>query len=207
MPQLDILNKTGNSVGKIELKAEVFEVPVIESHLHMAVLRQLANKRVGTASTKTRGEVRGGGKKPWKQKGTGRARHGSSRSPIWKGGGVTFGPRPRSYAMSLPRKVRRLALREALSSKLLDSTMTVVDSIAMDVISTRSFVEIMKNLKVSGKTLFVLKSADDTVRKSGRNIKDVKIVRPDGVSVYDLLYFENVVFDKEAVERLEEVLS
>ena len=207
MPQLDMYDKTGKTVGKIDLKPEIFEVPVMESHIHMAVMRQLADKRVGTACTKTRGEVRGGGRKPWKQKGTGRARHGSSRSPIWKGGGVTFGPRPRDYSKSMNRKMRRLALREALSSKVSESTFTVVDNIAMDAISTKAFVEMMTNLKVNGKTLFVLKDSDDTVRKSGRNIKDVKVVRPDGVSVYDLVYFENVVFDKSAVNQLEEVLA
>ena len=207
MPQLDMYDKTGNTVGKIELKPEIFELPVMESHLHLAVVRQLANKRAGTSSTKTRGEVRGGGKKPWKQKGTGRARHGSSRSPIWKGGGITFGPRPRDFGKDMNRKMRRLALKEALSSKVSESLFTVVDSIVMDTISTKAFVEIMDNLKVAGKTLFVLKSSDETVRKSGRNIKDVKVVRPDGVNVYDLVYFENVVFDKEAVAQLEEVLA
>lgn len=207
MPQLDMYDKTGKTVGTIDLKPEIFEVPVMESHIHMAVIRQLADKRVGTACTKTRGEVRGGGRKPWKQKGTGRARHGSSRSPIWKGGGVTFGPRPRDYSKSMNRKMRRLVLKEALSSKVSESTFTVVDNITMDAISTKAFVEIMANLKVNGKTLFVLKDSDDAVRKSGRNIKDVKVVRPDGVSVYDLVYFENVVFDKSAVAQLEEVLA
>ena len=206
MPQLDMYDKTGKTVGTIDLNPEIFEVPVMESHIHMAVIRQLADKRVGTACTKTRAEVRGGGRKPWKQKGTGRARHGSNRSPIWKGGGVTFGPRPRDYSKSMNRKMRRLVLKEALSSKISDKTFTVVDNIVMDKISTKTFTEIMTNLKVDGKTLFVLKDADDTVRKSGRNIKNVKVVRPDGVNVYDLMYFENVVFDKSAVAQLEEVL-
>ena len=207
MPQLDMLSVTGNSVGKIDLKPEVFEVPVMETHLHMAVVRQLANKRAGTASTKTRGEVRGGGKKPWKQKGTGRARHGSTRSPIWKGGGVVFGPKPRDYSVSMTKKMRRLALKEAFSSKVIDETLFVVDAITMSSISTKAFVEMMGKMNLTGKTLFVLKDSDDAVRMSGRNIKNVKIVRPEGVSVYDLLWHNNVVMDKAAVSHIEEVLS
>lgn len=207
MLQLDIYDKAGQNVGQIDLSSDVFEVPVNENHLHMAVVRQLANKRAGTASTKTRGEVSGGGKKPWKQKGTGRARHGSIRSPIWRGGGITFGPRPRDYEISMPRKMRRLALKEALSSKVMDNAFKVVDSLSVEGYSTKAFMEIMKGLNVSGKTLFVLKDASDEVVRSGRNIKGVRIVKPQGINVYDLLVFDTVVFDKAAVQQVEEVLS
>lgn len=237
MAQLDIYNEKGQTVGQIELSPDVFEVEADETHLHEAVIRQLANRRTGCASTKTRGEVRGGGKKPWKQKGTGRARHGSRRSPIWKGGGITFGPKPRDYSIDMNRKMRRLVLREALSSKVESERFSVVDSFNMNY-KTKDFVGMMKNLKLSGKSLFVIRVADkpeepmadankaeveayekamenyiaslDSFNKacsSGRNIEGVKVVRPEGVSVYDILYFDNVVFDKAAVEYIEEVLS
>lgn len=207
MPQLDMMDITGSSVGQIELNPEIFEVPVFETHLHMAVVRQLANMRTGTSSTKTRGEVSGGGKKPWKQKGTGRARHGSSRSPIWKGGGVVFGPKPRSYKTDMNKKMRRLALKEAFSAKFMDGTFIVLDQFSMEKISTKAFADVMEGIKTSGKTLFVLKDFDENVTKSGRNIKNVKIVKPEGVSVYDLLYHETLVMDKAAVDYIEEVLS
>ncbi|MDQ7823181.1 MAG: 50S ribosomal protein L4 [Candidatus Eremiobacteraeota bacterium] len=207
MPQVTIYDKTGKNVGSLDLKKEVFEVPVKECHLHMAVKRQLNNKRAGTAHTKTRGEVSGGGKKPWRQKGTGRARHGSIRSPIWKGGGTTFGPRMRDYATAMPRKMRRLALREALSAKVKAGQLLVLEKIAMDAISTRTFAAMMKDLKLEGKTLFIVKEIDEIVEKSGRNIPGVRIVKPEGINVYDTLYFDNLVFEKEALKHVEEVLS
>lgn len=237
MAQLDIYNEAGQTVGQIELSPDVFGVEASEEHLHLAVVRQLANKRTGCASTKTRGEVRGGGRKPWKQKGTGRARHGSRRSPIWKGGGITFGPKPRDYSIGMNRQMRRLVLREALSAKVDEAKFSVVDSFNMN-FKTKDFVGMMNNLKLSGKSLFVIRVADkpeepmadasaeetaayeqavseyfaslDSFNKacsSGRNIEGVKVIRPEGISVYDLLYFDNVVFDKAAVEYIEEVLA
>jgi large subunit ribosomal protein L4 len=236
--QLDIYNGEGTAVGKVELNADVFEVEPYEPHLHMAVVKQLANKRCGCASTKTRGEVRGGGKKPWKQKGTGRARHGSRRSPIWKGGGITFGPKPRDYSKKMNKKMRSLVLREALSAKLAENQMMVVESFDFETPNTKDFVGLMNNLKLSGKSLFVIKVADkpeepiafaenedvkeyekameeynksldafNKVCKSGRNIEGVRVVRPEGINVYDLLAYDNVIFDKAALEHVEEVLS
>jgi len=207
MPQVNMFDTKGKSCGEVALKESVFQVPVRNCHLHKAVTTQLNNKRVGTASTKTRGEVSGGGKKPWRQKGTGRARHGSIRSPIWKGGGVVFGPRPRDYTTKLTRKMRRLALREALSSKVLSQEFMVIDELRMEKIRTRDFAQMMTSLKLEGKILFVLRNANEFVEKSGRNIEGVRIVRVEGLSVYDILHCDTVVFEKEALERIEEVLS
>ncbi len=232
--KLNIYNKAGQVVGEMEPNLDVFGYEASETLLHFAVLKHLANRRLGCASTKTRGEVRGGGRKPWKQKGTGRARHGSRRSPIWKGGGITFGPKPRDYSISMPKKRRRLALKHALSAKLEAERMFVVDSLNMEEISTKKFLGMMKDLKLTGRSLFVMQVAEkpqiidyfeedsyekvteeylksleafNKVRKSGRNIEGVKIVQNQSVSVYDLLYYDNVVFDKAAVEYIEEVLS
>ncbi len=207
MARINVVDKKGNNCGEIELNGEIFEKPVKANHLHTAVLKQLNNKRVGTASTKTRAEVSGGGKKPWRQKGTGRARHGSIRSPIWKGGGITFGPKPRDYSTKLTRKMRRLALKEALSAKLKENRLVVMDEIKLEKIQTRGFVQMMKDMKLEGNVLFVLKEYDPIVEKSGRNIEGVRIVRVEGVNVYDLLYFDTVVFVKDALMRIEEVLA
>lgn len=207
MPLVKVYDILGKSQGEVELKKEIFEVPVRADHLHMAVEKQLKNKRAGNACTKTRAEVRGGGRKPWKQKGTGRARHGSTRSPIWKGGGVTFGPRPRDYSVKLSRKMRRLALREALSSRLQDGVLKIIDEIKLEKISTKEFVQVMKDLQLSGKVLFVFKEDDEIVWKSARNIEGVKIVKASGLSVYDILYHDHVVLIKEALQFVEEVLS
>jgi large subunit ribosomal protein L4 len=207
MPQVNMYDTTGKSRGEMALKESVFQVPVKVDHLHTAVTKQLNNKRVGTASTKTRAEVAGGGKKPWRQKGTGRARHGSIRSPIWKGGGVVFGPKPRDYSVKLTRKMRRLAMKEALTSKLVSKSLMVLDELKMEKIRTREFVQMMAGLKLEGKVLFVLRNPDEFVEKSGRNIEGVKIVRVQGLSIYDLLHCDTVVFVKEALERIEEVLS
>jgi len=198
---------TGKNQGTLELKKEIFEVPVKKEHLHAAVIKQLANKRTGTASTKTRGEVRGGGKKPWRQKGTGRARHGSIRSPIWKGGGITFGPRPRDYSMKLTRKMRRLALREALSMKLQEGKLKILDEIKLDRIKTKDFIRILVDLELEGKILFVSKEYDEKAEKSARNIDGVKLVKVEGINIYDLLYYDYVVFVKDALHRIEEVLA
>lgn len=207
MPLATIYDSSGKNQGELELKKEIFEVPVKVEHLHAAVERQLKNKRVGTACTKTRGEVRGGGKKPWRQKGTGRARHGSIRSPIWKGGGVTFGPRPRDYSMKLSKKMRRLAMREALSMKLHDGRLKILDELKLDRIKTKDFTRIIDDLKLEGRILFVLKDYDEKVAKSGRNIEGVKLVKVEGVGVYDIFYHDYVVLLKEALPHIEEVLS
>ncbi|MHC9539413.1 MAG: 50S ribosomal protein L4 [Vulcanimicrobiota bacterium] len=207
MARINVVDKKGNNREEIELNSKIFEQPVKVHHLHAAVQKQLNNKRLGTVSTKTRAEVSGGGKKPWRQKGTGRARHGSIRSPIWKGGGITFGPKPRDYSTKLTRKMRRLALKEALSSKVKDNRLVVMDEIKLDKIRTRDFVQMIKDMKLEGKVLFVLKEYDPIVEKSGRNIEGVRIVKVEGVSVYDLLYFDTVVFVKDALMRIEEVLA
>jgi large subunit ribosomal protein L4 len=208
MPQVNIYDVSGKSKGEMKLKAEVFEIKPDVHHLHLAVKKQLNNKRVGTASTKTRAEVAGGGKKPWRQKGTGRSRHGSIRSPIWKGGGVVFGPKPRDYSTKLTRKMRRLALREALSGKVSSQNLVVLDEFKMERISTKDFCRIIKDLKLEGKKLlFVMKDYDEIVEKSGRNIHGVKIVKVEGINVYDILYYDTLIFAKKALESLEEVLS
>jgi large subunit ribosomal protein L4 len=208
MPQISIYDVNGKTKGEMKLKEEVFEIKPDVHHLHLAVKKQLNNKRVGTASTKTRAEVAGGGKKPWRQKGTGRARHGSIRSPIWKGGGVVFGPKPRDYSTKLTRKMRRLALKEALSGKVSSQNLVVIDEFRMEKISTKEFCRIIKDLKLEGKKLlFVMKDYDEIVEKSGRNISGVKIVKVEGINVYDILYYDTLVFAKKALESLEEVLS
>ena len=175
--------------------------------LHDAVVMQQASQRRGTHAVKNRSEVRGGGRKPWRQKGTGRARHGSIRSPIWVGGGVTFGPTPRSYAYKLPKKVRRLAIKSALSSKVKDEELLVLDQLALDQPKTREMVRILKNLGADRKALVVGESLDEVVYLSARNLPGVKVIRTDGLNVLDVLHHDKVIFTRDAVARVEEVLS
>ncbi len=208
MPIVAVYDITGAKTSEMELNDSVFGVDVNESVLHQAVVMQLASQRLGTASTKTRGFVRGGGKKPWKQKGTGRARAGSIRSPLWVGGGTVFGPHPRSYAFRMPRKQRRLAIKSALTAKLQDGELVVLDTINFDAPKTKSVLKLMSDFNVANKKVLIV-TADmlENVEKSARNIPGVKAIpASSSLNVYDLLYHDKVFVTKEAITRIEEVL-
>ncbi len=206
MPTVDVYNIERAVIGQLELSDSVFAVPVKPHVMHEVVLYQLAKRRAGTAKTKGRSEVAGGGKKPWRQKGTGRARAGTSRSPIWRGGGTIHGPQPRSYDMRVPKKVRRLALKMALTQKLLDRELTVLDSLQLERIKTRDFVTVLERFEL-GKTLIVLARSDEMVEKSARNIPNVKILRSEGLNVYDLLDYHKVLLTQESIGKIEETLG
>ncbi|SHE81387.1 LSU ribosomal protein L4P [Desulforamulus putei DSM 12395] len=206
MPKVALYNVNGEQVGEVELKDEVFGIEPHESVLHDAVTMQLANQRQGTHDTKTRAEVRGGGRKPWRQKGTGRARAGSTRSPIWRKGGIVFGPHPRDYSYSLPKKVRRLALKSALSSKVKSDNIIVLDTLTLEAPKTKEMVRILNNLNAK-KALVVTAERDVNVEKSARNIEGVKPLKAEGVNVYDLLKYTKLVITKDAVAKIEEVLA
>ncbi|MDR3592061.1 MAG: 50S ribosomal protein L4 [Negativicutes bacterium] len=208
MPKVAVYNIAGKKTGEIELNDSVFGVEVNEAVLHQAVVMQQANQRLGTAATKTRGLVRGGGRKPWRQKGTGRARSGSNRSPVWVGGGTTFGPHPRSYAFSMPRKARRLAIKSALSAKVLAGELMVMESIEFSEPKTKSVVTMLDNLKVGDdKALLILAEESENVDKSSRNIPGVKSITSLGLNVIDLLYHDKILITKDAVSKIEEVLA
>ena len=206
MPTVDVFNLNHEVTGQLELSEAIFGVPVKTHVLHEVVVYQLAKRRAGTSKTKGRSEVRGGGKKPWKQKGTGRARAGTSRSPIWRGGGTIHGPHPRDYEMHIPKKVRRLALKMALSQKVLDDEFRVIDQFKLDRIKTKDFVELMDRFEL-GKTLIVLPEPDEVIEKSARNIPNVKVLRSEGLNVYDLLDYHVVILSRECVGRIEEALA
>ena len=206
MPTVDVFNVNRDVVGRMDLSDEVFGVPVKSHVLHQVVLYQLAKRRAGTAKTKGRSEIRGGGRKPWRQKGTGRARAGTSRSPLWRGGGTVHGPVPRTYAFQVPKKVRRLALKMALSQKLIDRELTVVDSLAFERIKTKDFASLLGRFELA-KTLVVLPAPDEIVEKSARNIPKVKVLRSEGLNVYDLLDYHHLLLTKEAVQSIEERLG
>jgi large subunit ribosomal protein L4 len=206
MPTVDVFNLDREVTGQLELSDAIFGVPVKSHVLHEVVIYQLAKRRAGTAKTKGRSEVRGGGKKPWRQKGTGRARAGTSRSPIWRGGGTIHGPQPRDYEMRIPKKVRRLALKMALSQKVLDDGFKVIDQLKLDRIRTKDFVELLDRFEL-GKTLVVLPEPDEIIEKSARNIPSVKILRSEGLNVYDLLNYHSVILSRECVGRIEEALA
>lgn len=206
MPTVAMYNINGEQVGELILNDEIFGIEVNESVLHDAVVMQLASRRAGTHSTKTRADVSGGGRKPWRQKGTGRARHGTIRSPIWRGGGIVFGPHPRDYSYSLPKKVRRLALKSALSSKVNAGDILVLDDLQMKQPKTKDMVKILGNLKVK-EALLVTAAADQTVAKSARNIPGVKPLGAAGINVYDILAYNKLVITKDAVAMVEEVLA
>lgn len=207
MPKVALYNINGTQIGDLELNDTVFGIEPNKAVLYQFVKMQLANKRLGTHSTKTRSEVRGGGKKPWKQKGTGRARVGSSRNPIWKGGGITFGPKPRDYSYKLPKKVRRLAMKSALSSKLLSDNIIVVDTLNFPEPKTKQMIKALEALKASRKTLIVTADGDINVRKSAQNIPGVKSLRVDFINVYDLLHYDSLLITKDAVSMVEEVFA
>ncbi len=207
MPKVAVYNMQGAQVGEIELKAEVFGIEVNTAVLHSAVVLQLASQRRGTHSTKLRGEVRGGGRKPWRQKGTGRARAGSIRSPLWRGGAILFGPKPRSYDFVLPRKVRRLALKSALASKAQGGKLIVLDDLRLEAPKTKQIVELLDVLKIADKALIVTGESDAVVEKSARNIPGVAALDVSGLNVYDILNHDTLVVTKDAVAKVEEVLA
>lgn len=207
MPKVAVYNISGAQVGEIELADSVFGIEPNKSVLHEAVVMQLASLRQGTHKVKGRSEVRGGGRKPWKQKGTGRARQGSIRAPQWVGGGTVFGPTPRSYAYKLPKKVRRLAIKSALSSKVLDNQIIVLDELNMNAPKTKEFQAILNNLKVDRKALVVVPEYNDNVALSARNIPSVKLLAADGVNVYDVLNHQKLIITKDAVSKVQEVFA
>jgi large subunit ribosomal protein L4 len=207
MPKVALYNVNGSQVGEIELADAVFGIEPNVYVMHDAVILQQASLRQGTHKTKGRSEVRGGGRKPWKQKGSGRARQGSIRSPQWKGGGTVFGPTPRSYSIKLPRKVRRLAIRSALSSKVVDNQIIVLDQLALNQPKTKEMAGILNNLKVERKALIVSAEYDENVALSARNIAGVKFVAADGISVLDVLSYDKLIITKDAVQKVEEVLA
>ncbi|WP_100405995.1 50S ribosomal protein L4 [Bacillus solitudinis] len=207
MPKVALYNQTGSQVGDIELSESVFGIEPNESVLHDAVVMQQASLRQGTHKTKGRSEVRGGGRKPWRQKGTGRARQGSIRSPQWVGGGVVFGPTPRSYSYNLPKKVRRLAIKSALSSKVKSAEIIVLEDLKFDTAKTKDMVNVLSGLSIDSKALVVTADYNDTVALSLRNLPGVTFVTASGVNVLDVLKHDKLVITKEAVEKVEEVLA
>ena len=207
MPKVDLYNMEGKVIGDIELSEKVFGVEINANAMHAAVVNHLANSRHGTQSTKTRTEVRGGGIKPWKQKGTGRARQGSIRAPQWTGGGVALGPKPRSYRYSLNKKLRQVALKSALSSKVTDNNIIVVDNITVSEYKTKEIVKMLSNLNVDKKALIVLNEKNDFVVKSANNIPEVKTTLSTSLNTYDVLNCEQFVITLDAVKKLEEVYA
>lgn len=209
MPKVAVYDMTGKQTGEeIELMDYVFGVEFNEAVVHRAVVMQQANERQGTHATKTRGMVRGGGRKPWKQKGTGRARAGSVRSPLWVGGGTVFGPAPRSHAKDMPRKARRLAIRCALSAKVAEGALVVVDNLTFDAPKTKDAVALLNGFEaVDKKALIITDGENENVEKSSRNIEKVKALSNDCLNVYDILNAEKVLLAKDAVARIEEVLA
>ena len=206
MANVSVYNMEGKEVGTLELNDAVFGVEVNEHLVHLAVVAQLANKRQGTQKAKTRSEVSGGGRKPWRQKGTGHARQGSTRSPQWKGGGVVFAPTPRDYTIRLNKKEKRAALKSALTSRVQDNKFIVIDELKFDEIKTKKFQNVMDNLKVS-KALVVLADNDQNTVLSARNIADVKTSQVGSINVYDILKYNTVVATKAAVASIEEVYA
>ena len=206
MSNVSVFNMEGKEVGSIELNDAVFGVEVNEHLIHMAVLQQLANKRQGTQKAKTRSEVSGGGRKPWRQKGTGHARQGSIRAPQWKGGGVVFAPTPRDYSFKMNKKEKRAALKSALTSRVQENKFIVLDELKLDEIKTKKFVEVMKNLDIQ-KALVVMNDYDTNVIKSAANVPFVKTALTNTINVYDVLKYNTVVVTKAAVETIQEVYA
>ena len=207
MPKVSVYNVEGKKVSDIDLKEEIFGIEPNEAIIHSVLVNYLANQRQGTQSTKTRAEVRGGGRKPWRQKGTGRARQGSIRAPQWIKGGIALGPKPRSYKYTVNKKERRLAVKSMLSAKVLEQSLVVVDKLAFDEIKTKNMVSALNNLKVTGKTLVMLPEKNENVQKSARNIEGVKTTLVNTINVYDLLKYNNLVVTLDTVKKLEEVYA
>ena len=207
MPKIDVYDINGKKVSDVELNEKVFGIEPNETIVHEVLLNYLANQRQGTQSTKTRAEVRGGGRKPWRQKGTGRARQGSIRAPQWIKGGIALGPKPRSYRYSLNRKEKQLAIKSVLSSKVIEKELTIVDKLELKEIKTKSMVKAFEDLKISGKTLIVLPEKNLNVQASTNNIKDAKTILVNEINVYDLLKYTNLVLPLDTVKKIEEVYA
>jgi len=207
MPKVALYDITGSQIGDVELNDEVFGIEVNTHAMYEAVKNYLANQRQGTQSAKTRAEVRGGGRKPWRQKGTGHARQGSIRAPQWKGGGVVFAPKPRDYSYSIPKKVKRLALKSALSSKVQDKEIIVVDSLILEQPKTKEMVKVLKNLNSSKKTLILIPERDEAVVRAAANIEGVKTAYVNTINVYDILNCDTFLITREAVNKVEEVYA
>jgi len=207
MPKVQVVNMQGTPVGEMELNEQIFGIEPNVPVMHSAVVAQMANARIGTHSTLVRSEVRGGGRKPWRQKGTGRARAGTIRSPLWRGGGIVFGPKPRDYRKNLPKKVKRLALCSALSSKINENSLIVVDQISFEKPKTKEMVKLLEAIKVNKKALIVIEKEDANALVSARNIQGVLTARAEALNVVDLLKHDFVVFSKAAVMKAEEVLN
>ena len=206
MPTVGLFNKEGKKVGDFQLNENIFGIEINENAMHQVVVALLDNKRQGTQSAKTRAEVRGGGIKPWRQKGTGRARQGSIRAPQWIKGGIVFAPKPRDYRMAIPKSMKRVAMMSALSTKVQDGQMVVVEDLAFDSIKTKNVVN-MLNAMEAKKTLIITAESNEVVYKSARNIEGVAVIPANNINVYDLLKFEKVVMTKDAVSKIEEVYA
>jgi len=207
MPQTTLYDRSGASVGSVELPDELFAAPVNAAVLHQVVTAQLAGRHLGTHDTKTRGEVRGGGRKPYRQKGTGRARQGSRSAPHYAGGGVVFGPHPRSYEQRLPRRMKRLALRGALTAKFTDDAIKVIDTFGLEAIKTKDLVGVLDALSASGRVLLVAPARDETLLLSARNVPRVEVILADSLNVVDLLKADTVLIEQPALARMEEVYA
>ena len=207
MPQTTILKADGKKAGSVDLAESLFDAPVNEDLIHQAVIRQMAGRRLGTSNTLTRGEVNGGGKKPWRQKGTGRARQGTKTAPHWAGGGVVFGPHPRSYEQRMPAKMRRSALRGVLTAKQAEGALRVVEGFDLDEIKTRTMIERLSAWDAGGKVLLVLAGRDQTVERSCRNLQEVRVILADSLNVVDLLEADTVVFTSEALDRAQDIYA
>ena len=207
MPKIDVYNMQGKKVSDIELNENIFGIKPNEKVVHTALVNYMANQRQGTANTKTRAEVSGAGRKPWKQKGTGRARQGSIRAPQWFKGGIALGPKPRDYRYTINKKERRLAIKSVLSSKVLENNLVVVDKLELDEIKTKNMVNVLENLKVEGKTLIILPEKNLNVQKSAKNIEGVKTGLVNTINVYDLLKYNKLILTVDSVKSLEEVYA
>jgi len=205
MPQTTILKADGKEGGTVDLADSLFAAPINEALIHQAVVRQMAGRRMGTADTLTRGEVRGGGRKPWRQKGTGRSRQGTKTAPQWAGGGVVFGPHPRSFEQKMPAKMRRSALRGVLSAKQAEGAVRVVEGIELDESRTKTMLERLAAWNAEGKVLIVLRAREEAVERSARNLRQVRLIMADSLNVVDLLEADTVVFTREALDRAQEV--
>ena len=207
MPKISVYNIEGKKVKDIELNESIFGIKPNEKIVHIALVNYMANQRQGTANTKTRAEVAGGGRKPWRQKGTGRARQGSIRAPHWVGGGIALGPKPRSYNYTVNKKERQLAIKSLLSSKVLEKELVVVEKLPLKEIKTKEMARVLNNLKVEGKAVILLAEKDEIVQKSARNIEGVKTLQVGTINVYDLLKHKNLVVTEDTVKKLEEVYA
>ncbi len=206
MATMELLDQAGQKVGELTLKEDIFSSEVKPHLIHEVIKMQLANRRAGTASTKNRSAVRGGGRKPWRQKGTGRARVGTIRSPLWRGGGVVFGPMPRDYSYKVPKKVRKGALRSAVAIKVQEGKLVVVDKLEVTEPKTREFAKILTNLSIK-EGLFVIEGKDENLERSSRNIPSVKVLRIEGLNVYDIMRYDTLVLTQNALQKLEGVLA